>query len=235
MEPPPRRLASPRCTPTPLRRPPRRVPERHASRPAPRRHRAGGTRRRTRRPRRRRGRHRRPEADDVRRPALRRAGDLPCARAGPVGRHDAPRPARRARRVARRRAAHRRPAAHLLRALAQRAPPAAVAVALQVRVPPLPRALPVGRHLRRLERGEPLRRADVPSAEARRRLLEVARAGVPELHDPRLRAARHAQHGQLGPRVPALRRHASRRCGVCTTTSTSTGSARAGPGDCCAR
>ena len=82
-------------------------------------------------------------------PRFAEMGISPRARAGPVGRHDAPRPARRDRRVARRRAAHRGPAAHLLRALAQRAAPAAVAVALQVRVPPLPRALPVGRHLRR--------------------------------------------------------------------------------------
>ena len=45
---------------------------------------------------------------------------------------------------------------------------------LLVRVPPLPRALPVGQRVRDLERGQPLRRADLPPRRARRRLLPQA-------------------------------------------------------------
>ena len=51
---------------------------------------------------------------------------------------------------------------------------------VQVRVPPVPRALPVGQDLRDVERGEPLRRADVPPRAARRRVLAQAARGVPD-------------------------------------------------------
>ena len=66
-------------------------------------------------------------------------------------------------------------------ALAHGPPPPAHARALPVRVPPLPRALPVGEGVRHLERGQPLRRADVPPPAARRRLLPQHAPRVPGL------------------------------------------------------
>ena len=77
--------------------------------------------------------------------------------------------------------------------------------ALPVRVPPLPRALPVGEGVRRLERGQPLRRADLPPPAARRRLLPQHAPRVPGLPDPRRRGPRHAEHGLVGARVPPPR------------------------------
>ena len=54
------------------------------------------------------------------------------------------------------------------------------AVAVQVRLPPVPRALPVGDDVRHLERGQPLRRADLPPAAARRLLLPLAARECPK-------------------------------------------------------
>ena len=68
--------------------------------------------------------------------------------------------------------------------------------------------------VRDLERGEPLRRADVPPPAPRARVLEGAHAGVLELHDPRRRAPGHAEHGELGARVPPLRRPRARHLGA---------------------
>jgi len=69
-------------------------------------------------------------------------------------------------------------------------------------VPCLPPALPVGHDVRDLERGQPLRRADLPPPVPGGRLLPRAAQGVPELHDPRARGPRHAQHGPVGQGLP---------------------------------
>ena len=84
------------------------------------------------------------------------------------------------------------------------------------------RALSVGARLRDLERGQPLRRADVPPARARRRLLARDPARMPELPRPRRRAARPAEHGLVGAGLPPRRARPSRSSGACTTTSTPT-------------
>ena len=99
--------------------------------------------------------------------------------------------------------------ADLLRPLRGEPPQAADARALPLRVPPLPRRLPVGPRLRDLERGQPLRRADLPPPRAGRRLLPQAARGVPEVPHPRRRAARHAQHGHLGQGLPPRRDRAA--------------------------
>ena len=81
--------------------------------------------------------------------------------------------------------------------------------------------------VRDVERGQPLRRADVqPRASSSPRYWRKLRQRVPALQDPRRRAARHAEHARAGSR--RFRRHAARRAalrGACTTTSRPTASA----------
>ena len=149
-------------------------------------------------------RHRRPEARHVHRPAL--PGQRPAA--SPAARSRGTRSTSPTQTAeldawldARARGA-RQPAA-VLHALEREPAPAADARAPALRVPPLPRALPVGDRLRELERGQPLRRADLPPPRARRGLLAQAARRVPDVPDPRRRGPRHAQHDLVGEGLPA--------------------------------
>ena len=107
-------------------------------------------------------RHRRPEARHVRRRALPRRGPPPRAHRRRLGRDDEPVAGRGARPLDGRGARGGRRAARLLHALAHGPPLAADARAPALRVPPVPRPLPVGARVRHVERGQPLRRADLP-------------------------------------------------------------------------
>ena len=75
------------------------------------------------------------------------------------------------------------------------------------RVPPVRRPLPVGAHVRRLERGQPHLATDVPPAAARRALLPRAapRAPPARLPRPRRRRARHREPAPVPAGVPAAR------------------------------
>ena len=84
------------------------------------------------------------------------------------------------------------------------------------RVPPVRRPLPVGAHVRRLERGQPHLPTDVRPAAARRALLPRAaqRAPPARLPGPRRRRARHREPAPVPARVPAARPRTSAALGA---------------------
>ena len=104
--------------------------------------------------------------------------------------------------MARRRTSRGGRAADRLRPLAREPAQAPDARSLQVQLPPVPRPLSVGDDVRHLERGQPLRPADLPPPAAGGGLLPRAAARVPQVHHLGRRDAGHAQHGQLDRRLP---------------------------------
>ena len=140
-----------------------------------------------------RDRHRRAEARLLHQRALHRAGGARRARHRRLGRAQLPLAARRARRLHGRRRGGRRPRAARLRALARQGAHAHAAdpQALPARVPPLQGALSAGPRLPDLERGQPVRPADLPAARARGAVLRRDRLGLPRLPHRRRRRARH--------------------------------------------
>ena len=93
-----------------------------------------------------------------------------------------------------------------LRPLAQREAQGAPLRARRARVhqgvPEVQEALPVGEGVADLERGQPLRRADLPQGPPRRPLLQQHQAQLLRLHRRRGRRAGHADDAAVGARVP---------------------------------
>ena len=114
-----------------------------------------------------------------------------------------------------------------------RTPPAPFCV--PARVPALPQAVSAGQDVLDVERGEPLRRGDVPPAGSRGALLQRDPAQLPRLQGPGCRPAGSPEHGRAGRGRFGARRASSRSTGACTTTSTPTASRRRRRRRCCAR
>ena len=128
-------------------------------------------------------RRRRPERRDLRRPAVHRARRPQRPPEPRVGRDGLRLAARRARRLDERRARRRRPAARDLQPVARAGqdPAAPDLRAVQPGRRQAARALPVRDRLRRLERGEPRRSAELQAPRRRRRLLQDPQDEVPDL------------------------------------------------------